>query len=91
MASLIDGKAIAAAVRQDVAAGVAEWTAAGNRPPYLSVVLVGDNPASASYVRGKTGAAAEVGIGSDTLRYDSSISEEELLAVVHRLNADPNV
>lgn len=91
MASLIDGKAIAAAVRKDVAAGVAEWTQHGQRPPYLSVVLVGDNPASASYVRGKTGAAAEVGIESDTLRHEADISEAELLALVSRLNDDPGV
>ncbi len=91
MASLIDGKAIAAAVRQDVAAGVAEWTSAGNRPPYLSVILVGDNPASASYVRGKTRACAEVGIGSDTLTPPADIPETELLAMVERLNRDPSV
>lgn len=91
MASLIDGKAIAAAVRQDVAAGVAEWTSAGNRPPYLSVILVGDNPASASYVRGKTRACAEVGIGSDTLTPPADIPEAELLAMVERLNQDPSV
>ena len=91
MASLIDGKAIAAAVRKDVAADVSKWTGAGNRAPYLSVVLVGDNPASASYVRGKTSAAAEVGIESDTLRYPADIPEKDLLEVVARLNADPGV
>lgn len=91
LASLIDGKAIAALVREDVAADVRTWTSAGNRAPYLSVVLVGDNPASASYVRGKTKAAAEVGIDSDTLTYGTDISEADLLAVVSRLNDDPGV
>ena len=91
LASIIDGKAIAAAVRQDVAADVSEWTSAGNRPPYLSVVLVGDNPASASYVRGKTRAAADVGIESDTITPPVDVSEAELLSLVHRLNEDPAV
>lgn len=91
LASIIDGKAIAAAVRQDVAADVSEWTSAGNRPPYLSVVLVGDNPASASYVRGKTRAAADVGIESDTVTPPVDVSETELLSLVHRLNEDPAV
>jgi len=88
LANLIDGKAIAAAVRQEVAAEVAEWVGSGHRPPYLSVVLVGDDPASASYVRGKTAAAAEVGIDSDTLRYESGSTQDEILGVVRRLNED---
>lgn len=91
MASIIDGKAIAAAVRQEIADEVTAWTQSGRRAPYLSVVLVGDNPASASYVRGKTRAAAEVGIGSDTLRLEEDISENELLGVIERLNEDPDV
>lgn len=91
MAKLIDGKSIAAAVRKQVATEVAEWVARGHRPPYLSVVLVGTDPASTSYVRAKTAAAEDVGIGSDTLRYDSDTSCEEILERVGRLNEDPNV
>ncbi|RMH54482.1 MAG: bifunctional methylenetetrahydrofolate dehydrogenase/methenyltetrahydrofolate cyclohydrolase FolD [Bacteroidetes bacterium] len=91
MAHLIDGNAIAAQVRADVQAEVAAWTAAGHRPPYLAVVLVGDDPASASYVRGKTRDAAEVGILSDTLTYDARFSETELLDLIADLNADDGV
>ncbi|WP_054683910.1 bifunctional methylenetetrahydrofolate dehydrogenase/methenyltetrahydrofolate cyclohydrolase FolD [Rhodothermus marinus] len=91
MAQIIDGKAIAAQVRAEVKAEVDAWVQAGNRPPYLAVILVGDNPASASYVRGKTKAAAEVGIASDTLHFDTSISEAELLAEIARLNEDDGV
>ncbi len=91
MAQIIDGKAIAAQVRAEVKAEVDAWVQAGHRPPYLAVILVGDNPASASYVRGKTKAAAEVGIASDTLRFDASISEEALLAEIARLNDDDGV
>jgi methylenetetrahydrofolate dehydrogenase (NADP+)/methenyltetrahydrofolate cyclohydrolase len=91
MAHLIDGKAISAQIREEVKAAVAERVVAGHRAPYLAVVLVGDDPASASYVRGKAKASAEVGIGSDTLTYDASISEDEVLDIVRRLNEDPNV
>ncbi|BBM69149.1 bifunctional methylenetetrahydrofolate dehydrogenase/methenyltetrahydrofolate cyclohydrolase FolD [Rhodothermus marinus] len=91
MTQIIDGKAIAAQVRAEVKAEVEAWVQAGHRPPYLAVILVGDNPASASYVRGKTKAAAEVGIASDTLHFDTSISEAELLAEIARLNDDEGV
>lgn len=91
MAQLIDGKAIAAQVRADVRREVEAWRARGHRAPYLAVLLVGDDPASQSYVRGKTKAAAEAGIDSDTLTYDSDISEEQLLGIVADLNADDRV
>lgn len=91
MAHLLDGKALAQSVRDDVKADVNAWTNAGHRPPALRVVLVGDNPASAAYVRGKERDAAEAGIDSDTLRFEADISEAELLAVVDRLNADDAV
>ena len=91
MAALIDGKAIASQVRAEVRASVDAWTAEGHRAPYLAVVLVGDDPASASYVRGKTRAAEEAGIASDTLTFDASISQAELLDVIRRLNADDGV
>jgi methylenetetrahydrofolate dehydrogenase (NADP+)/methenyltetrahydrofolate cyclohydrolase len=90
-AQLIDGKAIAAAVRADIRAEVEAWTEAGHRRPVLRVVLVGDHPASASYVRGKIRAAAEAGIDSETLHYPAELSETDLLAVVEELNANPEV
>ena len=91
MAQIIDGKAISAAIRLEVKEAVSDWVAAGHRAPYLAVVLVGENPASASYVRGKAKAAAEVGIESDTLTYDASISEKDLQEIVDRLNQDDGV
>ena len=90
-AQLIDGKAIAAAVRADTRAAVEDWTQAGHRAPVLRVVLVGDHPASASYVRGKIKAAAEAGIDSETLRFPADLSEADLLGVVGELNANPEV
>jgi methylenetetrahydrofolate dehydrogenase (NADP+)/methenyltetrahydrofolate cyclohydrolase len=91
LAQLIDGKAIAAEVRAEVRADVEAWVAQRRRPPYLAVVLVGDNPASASYVRGKTKAAAEVGIRSDTLAYGGDLTEAALLGLIADLNADDGV
>ena len=90
-ARIIDGKQIAADVRAETAAKVSSWIKAGNRPPFLSAVLVGDDPASASYVRGKARASAEVGIGSDTVNLPDTISEDELLSVIGRLNEDDGV
>ncbi len=90
-ATRINGTEIAAAVRADVKQDVTAWTGAGRRPPYLAVVLVGEDPASASYVRGKTRAAEEVGIASDTLTYGADLTEAELLAVIADLNARDDV
>ena len=91
MANLIDGRAISAQVRADVRADVDAWTAQGHRPPHLAVVLVGNNPASASYVRGKMKASREAGIESETLKYDADLSEAELLHLIDRLNSDDAV
>lgn len=91
MAILIDGKEIAADVRKEVRHEVAAWTSEGHAPPYLAVVLVGNNPASASYVRGKIKASQNVGIAGDTLKFDENISEEALLEIIHDLNTSPHV
>ena len=72
-------------------ADIVTWTDAGHPAPRLSVVLVGDNPASQAYVRGKERDAAEVGIQSETLRYAADLSEADLLGIVADLNADDTV
>jgi methylenetetrahydrofolate dehydrogenase (NADP+)/methenyltetrahydrofolate cyclohydrolase len=86
--NILDGKAAAAAIRAEVAAGVRELTAAGKRAPGLAAVLVGDNPASQVYVNSKVKASAEVGIVSRTLRRPATLAEDELIALVDELNAD---
>lgn len=91
MAKIIDGRALSAEIRSEVKAAVNNRLASGKRAPYLVVILIGDDPGSASYVRGKARASAEVGIKSDTLKYDASISESEVLEIVHRLNEDDSV
>lgn len=90
-AELIDGRQIASEVRQEVKASVDAWTAKGNRAPVLKVVLIGDNPASASYVRGKNRACAEAGIESETMTFEADLSENALLEIIDGLNEDPEV
>ena len=90
-ARIIDGAAIAAAVRAEVARDVAAHVAAGGARPHLSVVLVGDDPASRVYVRNKGRACEEVGMTSETLHLPATAPQREVLDLVARLNADPGV
>ncbi len=87
----LDGKALAATMRLEIAAAVATRTTAGKRPPGLAVVLVGDNPASHSYVRNKQKACAEVGIVSTLHHLPVTTSETELLSLLASMNADPSL
>ena len=88
---LIDGRTLSQAVRDDVQSEIEAWTSDDHRPPFLSAVLVGDNPASEAYVRGKEKDAAEVGIETETHHLDADTSQEGLLDLVYDLNADPSV
>jgi len=90
-AQLLDGKAVAAEVRQRIQQGVAAALASGRRPPGLAVVLVGDNPASEVYVRNKSKACAEVGFYSEMHQLPGTTSQAELLELVDRLNAQDNI
>ena len=87
-AEIIDGKAIAQQVRDELRPRVEALRQRGVTPG-LAVVLVGENPASVSYVRGKTRDCAEVGIASETYRLPAEASQEEIIALVRRINADP--
>uniref|UniRef100_A0A8D0CCI2 Methenyltetrahydrofolate cyclohydrolase n=1 Tax=Salvator merianae TaxID=96440 RepID=A0A8D0CCI2_SALMN len=90
-AVVISGRKLARQIRQEARHEVEEWVAAGNKRPHLSVILVGENPASHSYVLNKTKAAADVGISSETILKPASITEEELLDLIVRLNNDASV
>lgn len=87
----IDGKAIAARLREQLAREVAAFAALNRRAPGLAVVLAGDNPASAIYVRNKEKAAREVGIAGVVHRLPASSSEADILAQVEALNGDAAV
>jgi len=85
-ARVLDGTAVAAQIRAEVAPAVAAFTARVGRPPGLGLVLVGDDPASGIYVRGKLRSAGEAGLRADVERMPESTTLEQLLGVVDRLN-----
>src|SRR5262245_55514359 len=90
-ASIIDGKAVAARVRADVAAKVAERVAKGRPAPGLAVVLGGEAPASEVYVRSKAGSTREVGMLSIEYKLPATASKAELLNLIAELNRRPDV
>ena len=90
-AQLIDGKAIAQSVRDEVAAEVTRRTAAGKPRPTLATVLVGDRPDSAAYVSSKGKACMELGMGSISEHLPADATQEQVEALVKKLNADPQV
>jgi methylenetetrahydrofolate dehydrogenase (NADP+)/methenyltetrahydrofolate cyclohydrolase len=90
-ARIIDGKRIAAEFRREVRAGTDALARSAGRRPGLAVVMVGDNAASAVYVRNKRRACEETGIVSVAHDLPASTSEAELLALIDRLNADPAI
>lgn len=88
---ILDGKRVAEAIRRDVGRAVAELTGRGERPPGLTVVLVGEDPASAVYVGSKARSCEEVGMLSQVRRLPATTSEAELSRHLDELNADPTV
>jgi methylenetetrahydrofolate dehydrogenase (NADP+)/methenyltetrahydrofolate cyclohydrolase len=91
VATIIDGKAVAARVRQEVARGVAEFAAEVGEPPGLATILVGDDPASEIYVANKQKACAEVGIRGVDLRLVADVSQDAVAEEIEALNDDPLV
>lgn len=88
---LLDGKASAAGVLEEVRTGVAELVASGHPRPHLAVVLVGDNPASETYVRNKRRDCERVGITSSDHRLPATATTAEVIALTESLNRDPGV
>ncbi|MCL6250318.1 bifunctional methylenetetrahydrofolate dehydrogenase/methenyltetrahydrofolate cyclohydrolase FolD [Altererythrobacter sp. KTW20L] len=91
MAELIDGKAVANSLDEKTKAQVDEMVAAGMQRPGLAVILVGDDGASQVYVRRKIKACQKVGVTSIERRLPADTSQEDLLAIVHEMNADPAI
>jgi len=90
-ARIIDGKEVASKVHAEVAAGVDMYRKQHGDAPGLTVVLIGDDPASHSYVKGKGRACEKVGISSETILRDSSITQNELIGIIEDLNNNPKV
>ena len=91
MAILIDGKATSQAMKEELKEKITAFEAKNGFVPGLTVIIVGDDPASAVYVRTKENACAAVGIQSNTYRMPKETTEEELLTLIHRLNGDASV
>lgn len=88
---LMDGKSLAARIREDLKARVMRLVESGQPKPVLATILVGDDPASATYVKMKGKACESIGIGSLKIELPQSTTTEELLARIEACNADPNI
>ena len=88
---ILDGKKIAADIRAEIREQVAAWVKEGKRVPKLAVVIVGNNPASETYVANKMKACAEVGMEAVKIAYPTEISEQTLLNEISRLNNDASI
>lgn len=89
--NIIDGKKVAGMIRQQVREDVQEWVAAGNRPPRLQAILIGEDPASRTYVQAKTNACEEVGIESETVTYQDTIPAKQLKKAISDFNRDDRI
>ncbi|XP_062054666.1 bifunctional methylenetetrahydrofolate dehydrogenase/cyclohydrolase 2, mitochondrial isoform X7 [Lepus europaeus] len=90
-AVIISGTEMAKQIQKEIRQDVESWVALGNRRPHLSIILVGNNPASHTYVRNKIRAASAVGICSELILKPKDVSQEELLDITDQLNMDPRV
>lgn len=89
--TIIDGKAVAAGIKAEIAEEVARIVSLGGKQPHLAAILVGHDGGSETYVRNKVLACEACGFKSTLVRFESDITEAELLAAVHRLNDDDDV
>ena len=90
-ARILNGKALAKVLEEETAAGAADFLAGAGRPPSLAAVLVGDDPASAVYVRNKERACRRAGIDSRVLRLAADVAADELTATIRALSEDDGV
>ena len=88
---LLDGKIASAAIKEDLKDRILKLSHAGQRAPHLAAILVGNNPASETYVASKVKNCNEIGIRSSLIRFANDISEAALLQEIHRLKDDPSV
>ena len=86
---VVDGLSLAKEIRDDLSSKIAERNSRGLRPPCLAVVLVGDDPASASYIKGKRRAGQRVGMASAEHKLDQTVSQMKLTELIDKLNNDP--
>ncbi len=90
-AKLIDGKKVSSELKVQIREDVDNWVKAGNRRPFLKVLQVGNDPASATYIRAKTRSCNEVGIDTDTTHLPDTVSAKELKSVIQGFNEDDSI
>lgn len=88
---LLDGKLISSQIKAEIKTEVDYWTSKGGKKPHLAAILVGNDGASETYVASKIRSCEEIGFTSTLLRFDSDVTEAELLGAVEQLNTDPDV
>jgi methylenetetrahydrofolate dehydrogenase (NADP+)/methenyltetrahydrofolate cyclohydrolase len=88
---LLDGKLVSTHIKGEIAKQVKAFVSSGKRTPHLVAILVGEDPASQAYVSSKVKTCAELGFQSTLIRYESSLTEDELLRKIHAINLDPTV
>jgi len=88
---ILDGKALSNTIKEEIATEVVQIVANGGKAPHLAAILVGDNPASQSYVRSKTRSCEKVGFKSTLVKLEATISEADLLAEIEKLNNDADI
>jgi methylenetetrahydrofolate dehydrogenase (NADP+)/methenyltetrahydrofolate cyclohydrolase len=91
MATILDGKQTSANIRNEIKDKVEQIKTQGGKIPHLAAILVGNDGASETYVKNKVKDCEQVGFKSTLKRFDDSVSEEELLAEVERINADADI
>lgn len=91
MAVIISGKELATKKKNEMALKVQDYLKVYGRAPHLAVILVGEDPGSVSYVKGKEKACQEIGIINTTIRKDATITEEQMLEMINTLNADDRI
>ncbi|XP_050668056.1 bifunctional methylenetetrahydrofolate dehydrogenase/cyclohydrolase, mitochondrial isoform X1 [Leptidea sinapis] len=91
MAQILDGKALAKEIKDELKIKINNWVTLGNKTPTLRCIIVGDDPASHTYVRNKIKAAKDVGIAAETMKYNSTLIQEDLLKIIDGLNKDKEV
>ncbi|KAI5651349.1 tetrahydrofolate dehydrogenase/cyclohydrolase, NAD(P)-binding domain-containing protein [Phthorimaea operculella] len=91
MAQILDGKTLAKDIKDELRVKIQNWVSTGFRAPSLRCIIVGEDPASQTYVKNKIQAALDIGIAAETIKYDASISEEDLLSAIGNLNKDNEV
>lgn len=91
MARILDGKALAKDMKDELKIKIKTWVDSGKRAPSLRCIIVGEDPASHTYVKNKIQAAKDVGIAAETLRFTETLTEEELINKIYSLNKDEEV